>query len=63
MRRYWLAVVASGVWMNLSELIRNEFVIKHVWVKGFEEMELSFPSVKTRFALILSEKLPLYISH
>ena len=44
MRKYCLAVVASGVWMNLSEFIRNEFVIKHVWVKGFEEMGLSFPS-------------------
>ena len=44
MRKYCLAVVASGVWMNLSEFIRNEFVIKHVWVKGFEEIGLSFPS-------------------
>lgn len=42
--RYWLAVVASGVWMNLSEFIRNEVVIKHVWVQGFEELGLSFPS-------------------
>ena len=30
--------------MNLSEFVRNEFVIKHVWVKGFEEIGLSFPS-------------------
>ena len=44
MRRYFLAVIASGVWMNLSEFIRNEFVIKHVWVNGFEEIGLSFPS-------------------
>ena len=44
MKRYFLAVVASGVWMNASEFIRNEFVIKHVWIKGFEEKGLSFPS-------------------
>ena len=44
MKRFWLAVVASGAWMNLSEFIRNEFVIKHVWVKGFEELGLSLPS-------------------
>ena len=44
MRRFWLAVVASGAWISLSEYIRNEFVIKHVWVKGFEEIGLSFPS-------------------
>ena len=30
--------------MNLSEFIRNEFVIKHVWIQGFEEIGLSFPS-------------------
>lgn len=39
MRRFWLAVVASGAWMTLSEFIRNEFVIKHVWVKAFEKIE------------------------
>jgi hypothetical protein len=44
MRKFCLAVVVSGVWMNLSEFVRNEFVIKHVWVKGFEEIGLSFPS-------------------
>ena len=44
MKGFWLAVVASGMWMNLSEFIRNEFVIKHMWVKGFEEIGLSFPS-------------------
>lgn len=44
MKRFWLAVVASGAWMNLSEFTRNEFVIRHVWVKGFEEIGLSFPS-------------------
>ena len=44
MKRFWIAVVASGMWMNLSEFIRNEFVIKHVWIKGLEEIGLSFPS-------------------
>ena len=44
MKRYFLAVAASGVWMNASEFIRNELVIKHVWVGGFEEIGLSFPS-------------------
>ena len=34
MRKFCLAVVASGAWMNLSEFVRNEFVIKHVRSKG-----------------------------
>ena len=48
MRRFWLAVVASGAWMNLSEFTPNEFVIKDLWVKGFEEIRLSYPSAQFR---------------
>ena len=44
MKRFWLAVIAAGMWMNVSEFIRNELLIKQVWVKGFEEIGLSFPS-------------------
>ncbi len=39
MRKFCLAVVASGAWMNLSEFVRNEFVIKHVRSKGFEKID------------------------
>ena len=30
--------------MNVSEFIRNELLIKQVWVSGFNEIGLSFPS-------------------
>ena len=39
MKKFCMAVVASGVWMNLSEFVRNEFVIKHVRSKGLEKID------------------------
>jgi hypothetical protein len=44
MNRYLLAVFAAGVWMNLSEFIRNELLLKNTWVDGFKDIGLSFPS-------------------
>jgi hypothetical protein len=44
MNRYLLAVFAAGVWMNLSEFIRNELLLKDRWVAGFKDIGLSFPS-------------------
>jgi len=44
MKRYLLAVLASGIWINVSEFVRNELVIKKLWVDGFHEMGLIFPS-------------------
>ena len=44
MNRYLLAVFAAGVWMNLSEFIRNELLLKDTWIDGFRDIGLSFPS-------------------
>lgn len=44
MKRYLLAVFAAGTWMILSEAVRNELVIKQVWVEGFEGVGLTYPS-------------------
>lgn len=30
--------------MNISEFVRNEIFIKKIWVSGFNEIGLSFPS-------------------
>lgn len=44
MKKYLLAFLASGIWINVSEFVRNELVIKKLWVDGFHEMGLIFPS-------------------
>jgi hypothetical protein len=44
MNKQFLAILSAGVWMNINEFIRNELVVKHLWVEGFNEIGLSFPS-------------------
>ena len=44
MKRYFLAILFAGIWMNVSEFIRNELLIKHIWVNGFSRIGLPFPS-------------------
>ena len=44
MKKYLLAVLISGIWINVSEFVRNELVIKKLWVEGFQKMGLIFPT-------------------
>lgn len=44
MKRFFLAILVAGIWMNVSEFIRNELLIKHIWVNGFSRIGLPFPS-------------------
>lgn len=44
MKNYLLAILGAGIWMNISEFVRNELLIKHVWINGFKEIGLAFPS-------------------
>ena len=44
MNRYLLAVLVAGLWMNVSEFVRNELLLKDVWLNGFSEIGLPFPS-------------------
>ena len=43
MKKYLLAVVIAGIWMNLNEFVRNELVLKSYWVDGFSTLGLVFP--------------------
>ena len=44
MNRLILAVLASGVWVNLSEFLRNELLFKHYWLDKYSSLGLAFPS-------------------
>ena len=44
MQRYLLSVLGASLWINVSEFVRNEVVIKRIWTRGFEEIGLTFPS-------------------
>jgi hypothetical protein len=51
MKRIGLATLAAGVWINLSEFLRNEFVLKQHWLEHYESLRLTFPSAPVNGAL------------
>ena len=42
--RYALATLVAGVWINLSEFLRNELLFKQFWSDKYNSLGLSFPS-------------------
>ena len=44
MKKPLLAILAAWIWMNVNEFVRNELVVKHLWVEGFDAIGLGFPS-------------------
>ena len=43
MKKYFLAVLLSGLWLNFFEFIRNEFLLLPIWIEGFKNIGLEFP--------------------
>lgn len=39
-----LPVLLATIWISISEFVRNEFLVKSIWVKHYEDMGLTFPS-------------------
>lgn len=39
-----LPIFIVGIWINISEFIRNEIFIKSYWVKHYQSLNLTFPS-------------------
>ena len=39
-----LAFLASGIWIGLSEFIRNELLFKSYWLQKYASLGLQFPS-------------------
>lgn len=38
------AVAAAGVWITLSEFVRNELLFKSFWVEHYTSLGMTFPS-------------------
>jgi hypothetical protein len=51
MKRMVLAALAAGIWINVSEFVRNELLFKHHWVAQYEALGLEFPSTPVNGAL------------
>ncbi len=39
-----LAVVLAGTWVNASEFLRNEILLKSYWVEHYHSLGMTFPS-------------------
>jgi hypothetical protein len=51
MKRIALATLAAGVWINVSEFLRNEILFKEHWLEKYETLGLEFPSAPLNGAL------------
>jgi len=38
------AVMLAGVWVNASEFLRNEVLLKSYWVEHYQSLGMAFPS-------------------
>lgn len=39
-----LLILVTSLWISLSEFVRNEYFLKHLWTGHYENMGLTFPS-------------------
>jgi hypothetical protein len=51
MKRIALATLAAGVWVNVSEFVRNEILFKGHWLSKYKSLGLEFPSDPVNGAL------------
>ena len=38
------SVLAAGIWINISEYVRNELLFKSYWVEHYQSLGMTFPS-------------------
>ena len=51
MKKLALATLASGLWINLCEFLRNELLFKQRWIDKYEALGLEFPSAPINGAM------------
>jgi hypothetical protein len=39
-----LPVLMATIWISISEFVRNEFLLKSLWIKHYKELGLTFPA-------------------
>ncbi len=51
MKKIILAIICTGVWINISEFVRNEFLFKQYWLDKYASLGLEFPSAPVNGAV------------
>lgn len=46
-----LAFVASGIWISISEFVRNEILFKSYWLEKYSSLGLQFPAAPLNNAM------------
>jgi hypothetical protein len=44
LRKTIFPILLATVWISVSEFVRNEFLVKSMWVKHYRDLGLVFPS-------------------
>jgi hypothetical protein len=51
MKKFALAVMTAGIWISVSEFLRNELLFKSYWLEKYAQLGLEFPSAAINNAL------------
>jgi hypothetical protein len=51
MFKNFLAFLAAGIWISISEFIRNELLFKSYWIQKYESLGMHFPSASANNAM------------
>ena len=46
-----LPVLLATIWISISEFVRNEFLLKSLWIKHYKELGLTFPAAPINGAI------------
>lgn len=44
MNKSFLAILVTGIWVNVSEFFRNELLFKSLWTEHYQSLGLTFPT-------------------
>jgi len=44
MKKTILPILVATIWISISEFVRNEFLVKSLWTKHYQDLGLTFPS-------------------
>lgn len=44
MKKNILAVILTTIWINISEFVRNEFLLNNDWINHYKNLGLTFPN-------------------
>jgi hypothetical protein len=51
MKKFAFSALIAGIWINASEFLRNELILKQYWLQKYQTLGQSFPSAPVNAAL------------